>query len=179
MSNAHRGQIKGDPIRYEVPSPAGGVQLETFVSWTLVKRGSKKQVITPLDAPEQFRAEATAERRTRAAGEGTPLVRALALAHYWQRLLRDGKFRSITEIAGAEGLDLGQASRIARLAQLAPDLVEACLAGKGDLAPERLLRRNLPADWVAQREEFDHTFKSRGGSAGAVVEAACEVCGGK
>jgi len=44
-------------------------------------------------------------------------------------VLDEGKYRSITEIAGAEGMDLGQASRIARLAQLAPDFVEACLAG--------------------------------------------------
>lgn len=29
----------------------------------------------------------------------TPLIRALGLAHYWQRLLEDGKYRTITEIA--------------------------------------------------------------------------------
>lgn len=51
MSKKHRGRFKGDPVTYQLPSPAGGVQLETFVPWTLVKRGLKKQVITPLDAP--------------------------------------------------------------------------------------------------------------------------------
>jgi hypothetical protein len=48
--------------------------------------------------------------------------------HYWQRLLDNGTYRSITEIATAEGMDLGQASRIFRLTQLAPDIIEACLA---------------------------------------------------
>jgi len=41
-------------------------------------------------------------------------VRALVLAHYWQHRLDTGKVRSLREIAGAEGMDLGQVSRIAR-----------------------------------------------------------------
>lgn len=32
MSKQHRGRFKGDPVTYQLPSPAGGVQLETFVS---------------------------------------------------------------------------------------------------------------------------------------------------
>ncbi len=47
--------VAGKAVTYEIPNPAGGVKLETFIPWTLVKRGVKKQVITPLDAPEQFR----------------------------------------------------------------------------------------------------------------------------
>ncbi len=39
MSKKHRGRFKGDPVTYQLPNPAGGVQLETFVPWTLVKRG--------------------------------------------------------------------------------------------------------------------------------------------
>ena len=52
MSKKHRGRYQGDPVTYQLPSPAGGVQLETFVPWTLVKRGLRKQIITPLDAPQ-------------------------------------------------------------------------------------------------------------------------------
>ena len=44
------GHAKGDPVTYQTPLPAGGVQMETFLPWTLVRRGLKKQVITPLDA---------------------------------------------------------------------------------------------------------------------------------
>lgn len=47
MSRNHRGRILGEPITRSLPAPAGGVQLETFVPWTLVKRGSKKEVVTP------------------------------------------------------------------------------------------------------------------------------------
>jgi hypothetical protein len=30
-------------VTYEIPDPAGGVKLETFIPWTLVKRGAKKK----------------------------------------------------------------------------------------------------------------------------------------
>ncbi len=129
--------------------------METFIPWTLVKRGVRRQVITPIDAPEQFQVEATVERRARKATQGTPLIRALGLAHYWQRLLDEGTYRSITEIAAVEGIDRGQASRIAQLTRLAPDIVEACVADeeKG-LALEHLIRRGFPKDWETQRMEF-------------------------
>lgn len=47
-------------------------------------------------------------------------LRALGLAHYWLKLLDDGTFQSITEIAAAEGMDVGRVSRIMRLTQMAP-----------------------------------------------------------
>lgn len=55
-------------------------------------------------------------------------------------------------MAAAEGMDLGHASRIVRLTQLAPDIIEVCLAGevKGS-ALVHLIRRAVPADWRVQR----------------------------
>jgi hypothetical protein len=51
---------------------------------------------------------------------------------------------------------MGQASKIARLAQLAPSITEACLARtNNELALEHLMRRSLPADWNVQREQLD------------------------
>ncbi len=81
MSRNHRGRILGAPVTRSLPAPAGGVQLETFVPWTLVKRGSKKTVVTPLDAPQEFVAEARREKQGRDAMQDTPLMRALGLAH--------------------------------------------------------------------------------------------------
>jgi hypothetical protein len=126
--------------------------LETFVPWTLIKRGHKKQVITPLDAPEEFLEEVRQERLDRELAQDTPLLRALGLAHHWQRLLDEVRFNSLTEIADTEGIDLGQASRIGRLIQLAPDIVEACMAGEGNgLALEHLIRRGVSVGWNEQR----------------------------
>lgn len=78
--------------------------METFLPWTQVRRGLKKQVITPLDAPQEFLDEAQRERQVREMAQDTPLLRALGLAHHWQRLLDEGRFSSMTEIAAAEGI---------------------------------------------------------------------------
>ena len=150
MSKQHRGRFKGDPITYQLPSPAGGVQLETFVPWTLVKRGNKKQVITPLDAPQEFLEEATREREARAAAQDTPLLRALGLAYHWQRLLDEGRATSVIDIAEAEGVDVKQVRRVMRLTLLAPEVVER-LVGAPDAVLEKVMRRPWPPSWENQR----------------------------
>lgn len=73
MSKKHRGHAKGDPVTYQTPLPAGGVQMETFLPWTLVRRGLKKQVITPFDAPQEFLDETRRERQAREMAQDTPL----------------------------------------------------------------------------------------------------------
>ena len=80
-------------------------------------------------------------------------MRALGLAHHWQRLLDDGRFTSMTEIAQAEGLNPGRVSTIARLVHLAPDVVESCLTEGSGIALEHLIRSgSLPLDWQQQRK---------------------------
>jgi hypothetical protein len=156
MAKKDKGLMTGDPITYQTPSPAGGVQMETFIPWTLVKRGVKRQVITPIDAPEQFQVEATAERRERKAAQDTPLIRALGLAHHWQQLLCDGKVRTISDIAEFEGIDVTQVRRLMRLALLAPTLVEMIVVSNGrtSINLEFVLRRAMPADWQEQGALF-------------------------
>jgi len=58
------------------------------------------------------------------------LVKALARAWRWQKLLDQGTYSSVTEIAEAEKISKSYVSRILRLALLAPDLVEAILDGR-------------------------------------------------
>jgi hypothetical protein len=65
---------------------------------------------------------------TRLQPDGT-LVKALARAWRWQRQLDPGVYVSLAEIAAAEKLSPSYVSGIARLALLAPDIVEAILAG--------------------------------------------------
>lgn len=149
------GKQTGRPITHALPTPAGGVRLETFVPWVLVKRGYKKQIITPLDAPQEFLSEATREREARVAAQDTALMRALGLAHHWQRLLDERRFISITEIAATEGIDRGQASKIAQLARIAPDIVDACATGKArGITLQRLTRSPVPVTWDVQRAQY-------------------------
>jgi hypothetical protein len=80
------------------------------------------------------------------------LIRALGLAHYWQRLLDDEKVQTIGDIAQLEGMDVTQVRRLLRLALLAPSLLET-IVGKTELTSinlEFVLRRAMPDDWHAQ-----------------------------
>jgi len=122
--------MTGEPVTTEIPQPAGGVKLVTFIPWTLVKRGMKKEIITPIDAPEAFTVEAAEERLRKKAEQLSPVVRALGLAYHWQLLLDEGKFASLTEIAKAEGIDRAYVSRVFKLTRGSPEIVEKALAGK-------------------------------------------------
>ena len=79
------------------------------------------------------------------------LVKALARAWRWQRLLGRGVYSSVTEIAEAEKISKSYVSRILRLALLAPDIVEAILGGWADhrVMLEKL-ERPLPMGWADQ-----------------------------
>jgi hypothetical protein len=152
MAKNDRGMVTGDPVTYQIPAPAGGVQMETFIPWTLVKRGVRRQVITPIDAPEHFEKEAVVERSARKQVKDSPSIRALGLAHYWQRLLDEGKYRSLTEIAAAEARDRGQVTRMAQLIRLAPQIVETCLSEVRDgPSLETLARVCQSSIWSIQK----------------------------
>ncbi len=92
----------------------------------------------------------------------SPLIRALRLAHYWRRLLDEGKYRSLTEIAAMEGIDLGQASRTARLTRLAPEIVESCLSNShGAPKLEQLARVCLAGTWADQSAFIRNQLQGR------------------
>jgi hypothetical protein len=55
------------------------------------------------------------------------MVKALARAFRWKRMLETGRYASINEIAAAEKIDRGFAGTILRLTLLAPDIVESIL----------------------------------------------------
>src|SRR5918993_4777638 len=80
------------------------------------------------------------------------LVKALARAWRWQKLLERGVHGSVTEIAEAEKISKSYVNRILRLALLAPDTVEEILGGWADqrMMLERL-ERPLPAGGEEQR----------------------------
>ncbi|AGH85802.1 bacteriophage-like protein [Ralstonia solanacearum] len=76
-------------------------------------------------------------------------MRALGLAHYWQRLLGEQRVTSVTEIAEAEGIDVTQVRRLLRLSLLAPEVVEQ-LIGTPQTALEPVMRRTWPIEWHTQ-----------------------------
>jgi hypothetical protein len=107
------------------------------------RRGGRKRIVAP-DGSQIVPA-------SKPQPDGT-LVKALARAWRWQKLLDDGVYTSVSEIGYAENISKSDISRILRLALLAPDIVEAILAGRMDqgLMLERL-EQSLPANWQVQR----------------------------
>ena len=80
------------------------------------------------------------------------LVKALARAHRWNKLLEDGRYGSAAELAAAEKINPSYVSRVLRLTLLAPDLVEAIVEGRqADGIEADILLRPFSSVWVEQR----------------------------
>jgi hypothetical protein len=58
------------------------------------------------------------------------VVKALARAFRWRRMLEDGSYSTIKELAAAERINASYLCRVLRLTLLAPHLVEAILDGR-------------------------------------------------
>jgi hypothetical protein len=73
-------------------------------------------------------------------------------AHRWRQMLESGEFACSAELAKAEQVNASYVSRILRLTLIAPDIIEAILAGRqpSTLQLDDLLKP-LPAAWALQR----------------------------
>ena len=81
------------------------------------------------------------------------LLKALARALRYQKLLDEGRYASITEMAAAERIERGYLGSLLRLTLLAPALVEELVNGKTRcvaMLPELL--QPLPQIWEHQLE---------------------------
>ena len=79
------------------------------------------------------------------------LVKALARAFRYQRMLDQGRYASITEMAAAERLERGYLGSLLRLTLLAPDIVSAILDGRQSEGLQLpALRGSIPAIWKQQ-----------------------------
>ncbi len=108
------------------------------------RRGGRKVII----APDGGDAWAPAKPRP-----DETLIRALARAHRWKKLLEERKYRSATDVAKAEGVTRNFVNRLLRLSLLAPDIQEAILDGrqpKGMQLEE--LTGTIPSGWDEQRK---------------------------
>ena len=123
-----------------------GTMLVVRVPMRFHRRGGRKRIVAP-DGSEIVPS-------SKPQPDGT-LVKALARAWRWQRMLDEGLYASVSEIGDAENISKSYISRILRLALLAPDIVEAILAGRTDqsLMLEKL-ERPLPASWEEQRQKL-------------------------
>jgi len=91
----------------------------------------------------------------RGAAADTTLVKALARAFRWRRMMEAGRFGTIDELAAAEKINSSYVSRLLRLTLLSPDIVEAILDGRqpeGMTLPE--LMEPFPSEWKIQQNQW-------------------------
>lgn len=123
---------------------ADGETIRIHVPMTFGKRGGRKLVVTPDGAQWAPRLRID-----------NALVKALARAFRWQRILDEGACATIEELARRERVNRGYMCSVLRLTLLAPDLVDAALDGRH--GPQMTLARLLePFElaWEDQRRKF-------------------------
>ncbi len=108
------------------------------VPFRIIKRGGRKEVHLPDGAPVQRQTDNT-------------LIKALARAFRWKKMLESGEFTTINELAEHEGIAPSYMTRVLRLTLLAPDIVEAILDGRQgrEVTLARLLK-GFPVEWEGQ-----------------------------
>ena len=115
--------------------------LSVRVPFAVRKRGGRKLVITPDGRTQQPRPRID-----------SALVKALARAYRWQRMLESGECGSITELAAAEKIDRSYLCRVLRLTLLAPETVEAIMDGRqAEEVTLPGLMKGFPVEWERQR----------------------------
>ena len=112
------------------------------VPFRIVRRGGRKEMVLPADVPTQRRPD-------------DALVKALARAFRWKRMVESGDFTTIAELAEREGIAVSYVTRLLRLTQLGPDIIDAILDGRqgGEVTLARLMEP-FPVSWIEQQEAF-------------------------
>jgi len=112
------------------------------VPFAVRKRGGRKLVLAPDGAPMPPAAPYI----------DSTLVKAVARAFRWQKMLETGRYATIREIAKAERINPSYVSRVLRLTLLAPATVEAILDGRASNAPTLSEAMGVfPVEWRFQR----------------------------
>jgi hypothetical protein len=108
------------------------------VPFRIVKRGGRKEMQLPEGAAQSRRADNT-------------LIKALARAFRWKRMLESGEYVSISELAEREGIAPSYMTRVLRVSLLAPRIIEAILdGGQGPEVTLSLVLEPFPLDWDSQ-----------------------------
>lgn len=119
--------------------------IKVRVPMALRKYGSVKRIVAPDGGAIS----------TQPKQPDSTVVKALARAFRWRKLLENGAYNTIADLAEAEKINPSYVSRVLRLTLLAPDLVEAILSANLDRAVtiDRLMKP-FPPDWKEQRLSF-------------------------
>lgn len=116
--------------------------VRVHVPMTFRKRSGRREIIVPdgLDATNDC-----------APDYHEALVIAISRAHRWKKMLDEGRYGSIAELAQAVKINRHYLARLLRLTLLAPDIIEAILDGREpDGMSLEQLRRPMSMVWKEQ-----------------------------
>ena len=130
---------------------ADGETITVHIPLTFRKRGGRKLVVTPHGAEWAPRPRVD-----------NAMVKALARAFRWRKMLDEGLYATLEDLARANNVRATYVSRVLRLTLLAPAIVEAIIDGRqpAELQLDDLLV-GLPLDREGQAGHF-HGWHNRG-----------------
>ena len=111
--------------------------LTVQVPFTIRKRGGRKEIVLP---------EGTSVPRLRV---DSTLVKALARAFRWKRMLDTGAFATIGDLADHEKIASSYMTRVLRLTLMAPEIVEGIVDGRCAIGLVEMLE-TIPVEWAGQ-----------------------------
>lgn len=132
--------------RASVSATAERTTITVRVPLSIRTYGGRKRIISPAETPETRRPYPQVD---------STIVKALARARRWERLLDSGAYTSIAELAAAERINASYLARVLRMTLLAPDIIEVLLNGSPVL-PITLqdLLAPFPLSWDLQRAQW-------------------------
>ena len=119
-----------------------GRSITVHIPVTFRQRAGRKQILTPSGSAPWSPAPRV---------DGA-LLKAIVRAYRWREMIESGDYETAAELAKAERVNDSYLSRILRLTLLAPEIVEAIVAGRqpSTLQVDDLLKP-LPARWQQQK----------------------------
>ena len=112
------------------------------VPFRIAKRGGRKEIQLPPG--------------TKNHSPDYTLIKAVARAYRWRRIIEDGEMGTIAELAEHEKISPSYLTRVMRLTLLAPDIIEAILDGNPPTVGMSELLDPMTSIWAEQRVELGY-----------------------
>ena len=126
-----------------------GRQRVTVIPLSVKRRHTRKLIVRADVEVSQFASTGEADHS---------MLVTLGRAFYWHKLLDDGQFRTVAELAKALRLEIGWVAEVLRMTLLAPDIIQAILDGKQprylNLHVIRGRAEEISRDWSLQRKQL-------------------------
>ena len=120
----------------------------TEIAMNFYRRGVKTIIIKPDGSRALERKETKVDNS---------MVKAVARGFRWQRMILNGTYNTLYDIAEKERLSPSFVSRVTRLSTLSPRIIDAIMDGKH---PPQLTMKDLlkpfPFEWTLQEQFFLH-----------------------